>query len=185
MLILDIILLQHHLVRLERFEGLPRIVVRELETGKEWTVKFDEEAYSLGMSAGFEFDTTTIRFTYAAPATLFLTAVANQDGADRTYAMFLPGHYLKKFHPAHAAKEDIDKATQAAGFKTWAELFANRNAPPENPERPTMAAWAPATRASDPVFTLRRNPYYVGVDPAGTRASCAASITSEFNWRIS
>ena len=114
-------------------------------------------------------DETTIRFTYAAPATLFLTAVANQDGADRTYAMFLPGHYLKKFHPAHAAKEDIDKATQAAGFKTWAELFANRNAPPENPERPTMAAWAPATRASDPVFTLRRNPYYVGVDPAGNQ----------------
>ena len=51
-LILDIILLEHHLVRLERIEGLPRIVVRDLETGDEWTVKFDEEAYSLGMSAG-------------------------------------------------------------------------------------------------------------------------------------
>ena len=114
-------------------------------------------------------DETTIRFTYAAPATLFLTAVANQDGADRTYAMFLPAHYLKRFHPAHAAKEDIDRATQAAGFKTWTELFANRNAPPENPERPTMAAWAAATRVSDPVFTLRRNPYFVGVDPAGNQ----------------
>ena len=113
--------------------------------------------------------TTTVRFTYAAPATLFLTAVANQDGADRTFAMFLPAHYLKKFHPAHAAKADIDKAVQAAGFKTWTELFANRNAPPENPERPTMAAWAPTSRASDPVFTLRRNPYYVGVDTAGNQ----------------
>jgi len=68
-LILDIILLQHHLVRLERFEGLPRIVVRTLETGDEWTVQFDEEAYALGMSAGFEFDTTTIRFTYSSPTT--------------------------------------------------------------------------------------------------------------------
>ena len=114
-------------------------------------------------------DETTIRFTYAAPATLFLTAIANQDGADRTYAMFLPAHYLKKFHPAHAAKADIDRATQAAGFKTWTELFANRNAPPENPERPTMAAWAATSRVSDPVFTLRRNPYYVGVDPAGNQ----------------
>ena len=114
-------------------------------------------------------DDATIRFTYAAPATLFLTAVANQDGADRSYAMFLPGHYLKKFHPAHAAKEDIDRAIQAAGFKTWTELFANRNAPPENPERPTMAAWAPASRASDQIFTLRRNPYYVGVDPQGNQ----------------
>ena len=114
-------------------------------------------------------DETTIRFSYAAPATLFLTAVANQDGADRTYAMFLPAHYLKQFHPAHAAKADIDRATQAAGFKTWTELFANRNAPPENPERPTMAAWAATSRVSDPVFTLRRNPYYVGVDPAGNQ----------------
>lgn len=114
-------------------------------------------------------DDNTVRFTYAAPATLFLTAVANQDGADRTFAMFLPAHYLKKFHPAHAPKADIDKAIQAAGFKTWTELFANKNAPPENPERPTMAAWVPSSRASDPVFTLKRNPYYVGVDSAGNQ----------------
>lgn len=68
-LVLDIILLKHHLVRLERFEGLPRIVVRDLDSHDEWTVKFDEEAYSLGMSAGFEFDTTTIRFSYSSPTT--------------------------------------------------------------------------------------------------------------------
>ena len=83
-LILDIIVLKHHLVRLERFEGLPRLVVRPLsprpsgervapeglgEGSSEWTVKFDEEAYSLGMSAGFEFDTTTIRFSYSSPTT--------------------------------------------------------------------------------------------------------------------
>jgi len=68
-LVLDIILLQHHLIRLERFEGLPRIIVRTLDSGEEWTVKFDEEAYALGMSAGYEFDTTTIRFTYSSPTT--------------------------------------------------------------------------------------------------------------------
>lgn len=68
-LILDIILLSHHLIRLERSEGLPRIVVRNLDDGDEWTVKFDEEAYALGMSAGYEFDTKTIRFTYSSPTT--------------------------------------------------------------------------------------------------------------------
>lgn len=114
-------------------------------------------------------DDISVRFTYAAPATLFLVAVANQDGADRTYAMFLPAHYLKKFHPTYTPKADIEKAAQAAGFKTWTELFANRNAPPENPERPTMAAWAPTSRASDPVFTLKRNPYFVGVDKDGNQ----------------
>jgi peptide/nickel transport system substrate-binding protein len=114
-------------------------------------------------------DAHTVRFVYKQPATLFLTALANQDGADRTYAVFLPAHYLKRFHPSHAKKEDIDRAVQAAGFKTWTELFAARNAPFENPERPTMAAWVPVTRVSDQVFTLRRNPYYVGVDPAGNQ----------------
>ena len=114
-------------------------------------------------------DAQTVRFTYKEAATLFLTALANQDGGDRTYAVFLPAHYLKKFHPAHAAKEEIDKQVQAAGFKTWTELFAARNAPPENPERPTMAAWMPVTRVSEPVFALRRNPYFIGVDPEGNQ----------------
>jgi peptide/nickel transport system substrate-binding protein len=112
---------------------------------------------------------TAVRWTYKQPNTLLLTALANQDGGDRTYATFLPAHYLKKFHPTYAKKEDLDKLVAAAGFKTWTELFAARNAPPENPERPTMAAWAPATRVSDQVFTLKRNPYFVGVDPSGNQ----------------
>jgi peptide/nickel transport system substrate-binding protein len=114
-------------------------------------------------------DPQTVRFTYKQAATLFLTALANQDGGDRTYAVFLPAHYLKKFHPSYAKREDVDKLVQAAGFKTWTELFAAKNAPFENPERPTMGAWVPVTRVSDQVFTLRRNPYFVGVDPDGNQ----------------
>ncbi|MEA2777102.1 MAG: peptide/nickel transport system substrate-binding protein [Acetobacteraceae bacterium] len=114
-------------------------------------------------------DEYTVRFTFKEPATLFLTAVANQDGSDRTYAMFQPAHYLKKFHPAYTPKEDVERMARDAGFKRWTELFATRAAPPENPERPTMAAWVPVSRVSDPVFTLRRNPYFVGVDPEGNQ----------------
>lgn len=114
-------------------------------------------------------DDVTVKFTYKNPATLFLTAVANQDGADGTFAMFLPAHYLRKFHPSFTPMAEIEKMAQDAGFKTWTQLFTNRATPPQNPERPTMAAWSPASRASDPVFTLRRNPYYVGVDSAGNQ----------------
>ena len=32
-----------------------------------------------------------------------------------------------------------------------------------------MGAWVPVTRVSDQVFTLRRNPYFVGVDPDGNQ----------------
>ena len=47
---------------------------------------------------------------------------------DRTYAAFLPAHYLKKFHPSYTKKDDLDKLVAASGFKTWTELFAARNA---------------------------------------------------------
>lgn len=68
-LILDVVCYAGHLVRLEREDGLPRIVIRRFADGAEHAIAFDEEAYSLGMSHGFEFDTTRIRFTYSSPTT--------------------------------------------------------------------------------------------------------------------
>ena len=83
-LILDTVVLADHLVRLERVEGLPRLVVRDLRDDREWTVKFDEEAYSLGMSAGYEFETTTIRLTYSSPTTPNRTYDLDLETGERT-----------------------------------------------------------------------------------------------------
>ncbi|MEX0628134.1 MAG: S9 family peptidase, partial [Cucumibacter sp.] len=68
-LILSSFAIANHLIRLERSEGLPRIAVRDLRSGEERTLAFDEEAYALGTGAGYEFDTETIRFTYSSPTT--------------------------------------------------------------------------------------------------------------------
>ncbi|WP_417580293.1 S9 family peptidase [Pelagibacterium sp.] len=68
-LILDIEVIANHLVRLERKDGLPRIVVRDLRNGQEQTISFPEEAYSLGLVSGYEFETSTIRFSYSSPTT--------------------------------------------------------------------------------------------------------------------
>jgi oligopeptidase B len=68
-LILDVVAYQGHLVRLEREEGLPRIIVRRWADGVEHAIAFPEEAYSLGLSSGYEFDTTTTRFTYSSMTT--------------------------------------------------------------------------------------------------------------------
>lgn len=57
------------MTRLEREDGLPRIVIRNLSDGNEHYVAFDEEAYSLGLSGGYEFDTETIRFSYSSMTT--------------------------------------------------------------------------------------------------------------------
>ncbi|WP_454685227.1 S9 family peptidase [Ancylobacter moscoviensis] len=58
-----------HLVRLEREDGLPRIVVRALKDGSEHVVAFAEEAYALGFDPGYGFDKTEIRFTYSSMTT--------------------------------------------------------------------------------------------------------------------
>ena len=58
-----------HLVRLERLNGLPRIVIRRLGDGAEHVIDFDEEAYSLGLAEGYEFETTTLRFSYSSMTT--------------------------------------------------------------------------------------------------------------------
>ncbi len=60
---------QDWLVRLERENALPRIVVRNLATGEEHAIAFDEEAYALGMGGGYEFDTDTLRFSYSSMTT--------------------------------------------------------------------------------------------------------------------
>jgi oligopeptidase B len=68
-LLLDATVYREYLVRLEREASLPRIVVRHLGTGIEHVIAFTEEAYSLGMIGGYEFDTTALRFSYSSMTT--------------------------------------------------------------------------------------------------------------------
>src|SRR5882672_10012223 len=67
--ILDFDLYAGHMVRLERANALPSIVIRDLKRGGEHAVAFDEAAYSLDILSGYEFDTTNLRFTYSSMTT--------------------------------------------------------------------------------------------------------------------
>jgi oligopeptidase B len=68
-LIIETLAFKDHLARLEREDSLPRIVVRRFADGVEHAIAFEEEAYALGMSGGYEFDTTALRFTYSSMTT--------------------------------------------------------------------------------------------------------------------
>ena len=67
--IVSYIVLKDWLVRMERENALPRIVVRNMTSGEEHAIDFAEEAYSLGFGEMREFDTDTLRFTYSSPTT--------------------------------------------------------------------------------------------------------------------
>jgi oligopeptidase B len=63
------IVLKNWLIRMERENALPRIVVRDMNSGEEHAIAFDEEAYSLGFGEMREYDTDTLRFSYSSMTT--------------------------------------------------------------------------------------------------------------------
>jgi oligopeptidase B len=68
-LILSLLAFKDFLTRLERKDGLPRIVVRDRKTGDEHSIAFDEEAYSLSLLGSYEYDTDIMRFSYSSMTT--------------------------------------------------------------------------------------------------------------------
>lgn len=81
-LILGLQIFADYWVRMERINGLPRVIVTEFKTSDEHAIDFDEEAYSLGLSGGYEFATTNLRFTYSSMTTP--ECVYDYNMADRT-----------------------------------------------------------------------------------------------------
>ena len=67
--LIDIDLTIGHLVRVERANALPAIIIRDLATSEEHAIAFDEAAYSLDAMSGYEFDTINLRFSYSSMTT--------------------------------------------------------------------------------------------------------------------
>jgi oligopeptidase B len=56
------------LVRLEREDALPRIVIRNMATQDEHAIEMPEAAYGLGIKSGYEYNTDTLFFAYSSPS---------------------------------------------------------------------------------------------------------------------
>lgn len=68
-LILGIETYNGFLIRLERVNALPQIIIRDLNTDAEHVISFDEQVYALGLLGGYEFGTKWLRFSYSSPTT--------------------------------------------------------------------------------------------------------------------
>ena len=60
---------QNYLARLERENCLPQIIIRDILSGEEHAIAFDEEAYALSLHGSREFDSKTLRFAYSSMTT--------------------------------------------------------------------------------------------------------------------
>lgn len=100
-LLLGLFALQDYLIRLERTNGLPRIVIRHREDGHESEIEFAEAAYSLGLSGGYEYETDVLRFSYASPATpsqIYDYNIKTGDRALRKTQIVPSGHNASDYH---------------------------------------------------------------------------------------
>jgi oligopeptidase B len=88
-----------HLVRLQRANALPSIIIRDLKTNEEHAIAFDEAAYSLDTMGSYEFDTTNLRFSYSSMTTP--SEVYDYDMASRTRTLRKRQEIPSGHDPAH------------------------------------------------------------------------------------
>ena len=105
-LILDVEPFADFLIRLERENGLPRIVVRERVSKKEHAIDFAEAAYSLGVSTGYLWESSILRFEYSSPSTP--AQVFDYDMASRTRVLRKQQEVPSGHNPADYVVERID-----------------------------------------------------------------------------
>ena len=75
---------ENWMVRMERSNALPRIIVRNLADNAEHEISFDEEAYALGLQGSAEYATDEMRFSYESPSTPEETFDYNMAARERT-----------------------------------------------------------------------------------------------------
>ncbi len=112
--LVGMIVVKNWLIRMERENALPRIVVRDMASGEEHSIAFDEEAYSLGFGDMREFDTDVLRFTYSSmttPSQVFDYNMADRSRILRKTQEVPSGHDRKDYvtkrlsAPAHDGEQ--------------------------------------------------------------------------------
>ncbi|ACT58906.1 S9 family peptidase [Hirschia baltica] len=83
-LISSISALKDWLIVEERKDALPRLSITSRETGDTHEIAFEEEAYDISSSTGYEYDTDTIRLYYASPTTPDQTHDYNIETREKT-----------------------------------------------------------------------------------------------------
>ena len=130
--ILSMELFAGHLVRLERANALPSIVIRDLATSAEHGIAFDEAAYSLDMQSGYEFDTTTLRFTYSSmttPAEVYDYDMASRQRTLRKRQEIPSGHDPSAYVTTRIFATTHDGAEVPVSLLHRRDFVADGNAP--------------------------------------------------------
>ena len=110
-------------------------------------------------------DDYAFKMKFAGSYGLFMAINASPDGQFINNAA---KHYLVKFHPKYAKKEDLDKILAEAKQENWFTHYGTMDRW-QNPDRPSLWAWNITVPPPTVPVIAERNPYYFAVDPEGNQ----------------
>ncbi|MGF1552663.1 MAG: ABC transporter substrate-binding protein [Paracoccaceae bacterium] len=110
-------------------------------------------------------DDHTVRYTWSKPNPRFLPMLAQA----RPIYIYLPSHYMKRFHADHTPMEEIKPVMRAENARNWAQLHNRRDSMYkfDNPDLPLLQPWVNTSPKNNQRYVLERNPYYHRVDAEG------------------
>ncbi|WP_304537777.1 S9 family peptidase [Sphingobium cyanobacteriorum] len=147
--ILSVVPFESALVRLERENGLHRIVLRQ-DDGRERTIGFPEAAYALELPEGQDYRAPTVRIAYESPVQpRHWIDVDLASGSQHLVA----AEQLHGFDPDAYVVERLS-ATAPDGVDVPITLVSRRDAPKDGSARLLLYGYGAYGISSDPVFSL-------------------------------
>ncbi len=122
-------------------------------------------------------DDYTVEYKFERPFRAFQFAVAGDtgmgghahDGKGSVGGGFQVKAYMSQFHPTYVGLEEANSKAKAAGYDDWVKHWIHLRHYANNTELPVLAAWQTTTPITEPVWVMKRNPYFWGVDTAGNQ----------------
>ncbi|MDG1153898.1 MAG: S9 family peptidase [Alphaproteobacteria bacterium] len=119
-----------YMLRIEKENALPRIVIHHFDSATDKVVEFDEQAYSLGLTGALEFEHNIMRFSYSSPTTQNETYDYDMDTGIRTLSkrQIIPcGHEPKNYEcrRIYATADDGAKIPITLVYKKTTKLDEN------------------------------------------------------------
>ena len=110
----------------------------------------------------YTFDPWTVHVHFPEPNGYFYDSLASP------IPVYMPEHYLRKFHPSLGDPAQIQQKIEAVGAAGPAAMYSKLSNHLNN-EAPKLQSWIYRRPTSQSPWTWVRNPYYAAVDEAGNQ----------------
>ncbi len=122
-------------------------------------------------------DDYTISYTFKEPYPLFLdilaghnmVAAAPEGSLGTGGGGYAAKHYMSQFLPKYSSEEEVTAKAKELGFESWLDMYLFHSYPARNPDLPVMSPWVTERPVIDPIWSMKRNPYYWAVDTEGNQ----------------